>query len=203
VSGRHIATVLGGKVRVGPVNGRKFAAVERHLRQCGLSRELRELRQAWFRIPVLKRPQLRASTRLLDQLTKLFAEVISRPEASGSPCDPPCIAEAKQFVRLHLRERLTTRRAAQALHLNEAYFCRLFRRLSGMTFHAYVARVRVEAAQSALLNTYQPISEIAATAGFQSASDYNRVFKAHAGLTPTEFRRRHRRRAASSIGPLV
>lgn len=87
--------------------------------------------------------------------------------APSSPGAPLCIGQAKQFVRLHLGERLTTRQAAQALHLNEAYFCRLFRRLSGMTFRAYLAKVRVEAAQAALVNTHQSVGEIAFAAGDQ------------------------------------
>ncbi len=203
VSGRHIATVLGGKVRVGPATKAQFAAVERHLRRCGLNGELRELRQAWFATPLLQRPQLRAAMRLLDVLAKLFAEVAAHHPPPRLPNDPPCVAEAKQFVRLHLGERLTTRQAAKALHLNESYFCRLFRRLSGVTFHAYLAKVRVEAAQVALSNTHQSVGEIAFAAGFQSMPDFDRVFKANTGLTPSEFRVQHRPRASVSLAATV
>jgi len=192
VSGQHIATVLAGQVRVRPNRKAEFAAVAQRLRRWGLGERLRELRKAWFRTPVLEPSQLRAALRLLDQLAKLFAESIARPSASRSPTDPPCIAQAKQFVHLHLGERLTTRQAAQALHLSEAYFCRLFHRLSDMTFRAYMAKVRVEAAQAALLETHQSVGEIAYAAGFQSLSDFDRVFKARAGLTPSEFRDRSR-----------
>ena len=200
VSGRHIATVLGGKVRVGPSSERKFAAVERHLRRCGLDQELSELRKAWFRVPLLKRSQLRASMCLLDQLTKLFAETIARGPASRSPNDPPCVAKAKRFVRLHLGEPLTTRQAAQAVHLNPSYFCRLFRRLSGMTFRAYLAKIRVEAAQAALLNTHQSVGEIAYAAGFQSMPDFDRVFKTNTGVSPSAFRDQRRPGVSAALG---
>jgi AraC-like DNA-binding protein len=93
-------------------------------------------------------------------------------------------------VRLHLGERLTTRQTAQAVHLEESYFCRLFHRLTKMTFRAYVAQARVAQARSLLLGTRQRIGEIASATGFQSASDFNRVFKAAVGLTPTDFRQR-------------
>jgi AraC-like DNA-binding protein len=36
----------------------------------------------------------------------------------------------------------------------------------------------------------QPIGRIAADAGFQSASDFKRIFKARVGMTPTDFRRK-------------
>lgn len=197
VAGKHIATVLGGKVRVQPVDETQFAALERHLRECGMARQLRQLRTAWIRAPQLTRSQLRASMRLLDVLAQFFAEACVGPAATCCSGDPPCVAQAKQFVRLHLDEHFTTRQAAKALHLSESYFCRLFRRLTGMTFHAYVAQVRVEAVQAALRHTFQSVTEIAFAAGFQSMSDFNRVFKARIGMTPSQFRQR---RAARKTG---
>ncbi|MBI4325235.1 MAG: helix-turn-helix domain-containing protein [Chloroflexi bacterium] len=188
VAGRHVATVLGGGVRVHLAGEAQFAALVRHLRQWGMSRQLRRLRRAWWRTPQLSPSQLRAAMRLLDVLAQLFAQACVRLAATCSSGDPPGVAQAKQFVRLHIGEHLTTRQAAEVSHLSDSYFCRQFRRLTGMTFHMYVAQVRVEAAQAALLNTHQSVSEVAFAAGFQSISDFNRVFKARVGMAPSQFR---------------
>ena len=59
-----------------------------------------------------------------------------------------------------------------------------------MTFRDYVAQARVEQARILLLNRHQRIGQIAAAAGFQSASYFNRIFKARVGMTPTDFRRK-------------
>ena len=189
-AGRHVATVIGGKVRVGRSDAPAFEALLPQLRLHGGKRDLWRLRADYYRVPVLTVQKLRAAVRLLDMLARLFAETLAHPPPPRSPTDPPCICEAKQFVRLHLGERLTNRQAAQALHLEESYFCRLFHRLTKMTFHAYVAQARVEQARTLLLNSHQPIGQIAAAAGFQSASDFNRIFKARVGMTPTDFRRK-------------
>jgi AraC-like DNA-binding protein len=93
-------------------------------------------------------------------------------------------------VRLHLGERITTRQAAQALHLEECYFCRLFHRLTKITFREYVAQARVEQAKTLLRKIHQSIGQIASDVGFQSATDFNRIFKARVGMTPTDFRRK-------------
>ena len=191
-AGRHVATVIGGKVRVGRSGARALEALLPQLRLPGGKRDLRRLRADYYRVPVLTVQKLRAAVRLLDMLGRLFAETLARPPPPRSPTDPPCICEAKQFVRLHLGERLTNRQAAQALHLEESYFCRLFHRLTKMTFHAYVAQARVEQARTFLQNSHQRIGQIAAAAGFQSASDFNRIFKASVGMTPTDFRRKGR-----------
>jgi AraC-like DNA-binding protein len=202
-AGRHVATVIGGKVRVGRSGARAFDALLPHLRLPGGKRDLRRWRAEYYRVPVLTVPKLRGAVRLLDMLARLFAETLAPPSPPRSPADPPCICEAKQFARLHLGERLTTRQAAEAVHLEESYFCRLFHRLTKMTFHAYVAQVRVEQARTLLLNSQQPIGQIASDAGFQSASDFNRVFKASVGMTPSEFRGQRRPRVSAGLGLAV
>jgi AraC-like DNA-binding protein/ligand-binding sensor protein len=202
-AGQHVATVLGGKVRVGRSGARAFEALLPQLRLHRGKRDLRRLRAGYYRVPVLTVQKLRGTIRLLDMLARLFAETLAQRPPPRSPTDPPCICEAKQFVRLHLGERLTNRQVAQALRLEESYFCRLFHRLTKMTFHAYVARARVEQASFLLRSSRQPIGRIAAAAGFQSASDFNRVFKAQTGLTPTEFRNQHRPRVSVSLGMTV
>ena len=70
------------------------------------------------------------------------------------------------------------------------YFCKSFRRSTGLTFTDYVARVRVEQAKQLLINPHQRVSEAAYAAGFQSLSQFNRVFRRVAGEPPTAYRAR-------------
>lgn len=141
--------------------------------------------------PVFTPERIRAAARLLDVLARLFAEVLSPLPPVPLEKRSPRWRQAEEFVQSHLHEHLTTREAAHALNLSEAYFCRMFHRLTGRTFHAYVAEARIEAAKAALQTSEQTVTEVALAVGFQSVSDFNRVFKARASLTPTEFRRRH------------
>ena len=67
-----------------------------------------------------------------------------------------------------------------------------------MNFVEYVARTRFERACKLLRDGDLRISEIAFAAGFQSLSQFNRVFKKFSRKSPTQFRaanrvvRRHR-----------
>ncbi|MGP8252222.1 MAG: helix-turn-helix transcriptional regulator [Terracidiphilus sp.] len=72
-----------------------------------------------------------------------------------------------------------------------------------MTFRAYVAEARLEQARIQLLNSHERIGQIASAAGFQSASDFNRVFKAKVGVTPSEFRDQRRPRVSAGLGLTV
>jgi YesN/AraC family two-component response regulator len=72
-----------------------------------------------------------------------------------------------------------------------------------MTFRAYLAKVRVQATQAALLNTHQSVGEIAYAAGFQSMPDFNRVFKSNTGVSPSAFRDQRRPRVSAALGMTV
>ena len=70
------------------------------------------------------------------------------------------------------------------------YFCKTFKKATGMTFTDYLARVRIEKVKNLLLNPHKRVSEAAYEAGFQSLSQFNRVFRRIAGESPTVYRER-------------
>jgi AraC-like DNA-binding protein len=70
------------------------------------------------------------------------------------------------------------------------YFCKTFKKATGMTFTDYLARVRVEKVKNLLLNPHKRVSEAAYEVGFQSLSQFNRVFRRIAGEAPTTYRDR-------------
>jgi len=76
------------------------------------------------------------------------------------------------------------------MHLSTFYFCKMFKKATGLTFTDYLGRVRVEKAKSLLLNPNLRISEIAYAVGFQSLTHFNRVFRELTGRSPTNFRKK-------------
>jgi AraC-like DNA-binding protein len=192
VLGRHVATILGGKVRLNAASIRQRPGLDRQLRRCGLAGDLRSLQKSYLAIQVMAGAKLKVALRLLDQLAQLFAGAIAQEPISAFPTKPSLVFQIGQFVQQHLGERLTTRQTAAEFHLCEAYFCRRFRQLTGMTFHDYVTQLRVERAKASLLATEARVNEIALAVGFQSASDFDRIFKSIVGTTPSAFRGRRR-----------
>ncbi|MFZ0711738.1 MAG: helix-turn-helix transcriptional regulator, partial [Terrimicrobiaceae bacterium] len=80
------------------------------------------------------------------------------------------------------------RRVAQAVNISSYYFCKMFKRATGLTFTHYLSRVRVERAKSLLLNPNARVSEIAFDCGFTSITNFNRTFKELVGQSPSEYR---------------
>jgi AraC-like DNA-binding protein len=77
---------------------------------------------------------------------------------------------------------------AKASGASVFHFCKVFKKSTGLKFTDYVARVRLEDAKAELLNPNRRISEIAYDVGFQSLTQFNRMFKRIFGQSPTEFR---------------
>lgn len=64
---------------------------------------------------------------------------------------------------------------------------RAFRAATGFTPHAYLINARVNRGR-ALLGEGQPLAEVAYRLGFADQSHFQRVFKAHVGVTPGQYR---------------
>jgi AraC family transcriptional regulator len=64
----------------------------------------------------------------------------------------------------------------------------LFKQITGVTPHVYLANLRLERARKLLVDTQYPVSEIAAMVGYQSQSHFTKIFKSVTGMTPRVFR---------------
>lgn len=77
---------------------------------------------------------------------------------------------------------------AKAVNTSTFYFCKLFKKETGLNFTEYLSRVRIEKAKNLLLNPNLRISEVAFDVGFQSLTHFNRIFRRIAGESPTQYR---------------
>jgi AraC-like DNA-binding protein len=128
-------------------------------------------------------PELRAAYFNSRLLSTREHDVVRQDNA-----EPPVIAKAKEFIREHQAENLSLGQVAKAVNTSTFYFCKMFKKVTGVNFTDYVSRVRIEKAKDLLLNPNLRVSEIAYEVGFQSLTHFNRVFKRILGQSPTEYR---------------
>ena len=102
--------------------------------------------------------------------------------------EPPVIKRAKEYIREHQAEKLSLSSVAKAVNMSAFYFCKMFKKITGINFTDYLSRVRIEKAKNLLLNPNLRVSEIAFEVGFQSLTHFNRVFKKILGQSPTDYR---------------
>lgn len=72
--------------------------------------------------------------------------------------------------------------------INATHLSEKFKQVTGVKFVDYIACARFENARKLLATPDLTISDIAFTAGFQSLSQFNRVFKRLCGKSPSEYR---------------
>lgn len=72
--------------------------------------------------------------------------------------------------------------------MNEAAFCRYFKEHTGKTFTQYVLDMRIGYACRLLADSGMNVSQISVACGFETLTNFNRVFKRITGTTPTDYR---------------
>ncbi|MCR6484974.1 helix-turn-helix domain-containing protein [Amycolatopsis sp. OK19-0408] len=113
----------------------------------------------------------------------------------AAPAEDAATALARERVERYLREhaddpRLDAERVAAACAMSRRT---LYRVLGEDGVAARLRRIRLERARAMLVAApHRPIAAVAAACGFESDSGFHRAFRAAAGCTPGEYRRRHR-----------
>jgi AraC-like DNA-binding protein len=117
--------------------------------------------------------------------------------------EPVEIWRARSFIGEHAGEELSLARVAKAVHISPNYLSEKFKEVTGINFVTYIARTRYEKARTLLHNSDLRVSEAAFAAGFQSLSQFNRVFKKFCGKSPSEYRAMTRAKANEPARTLV
>jgi AraC-like DNA-binding protein len=107
---------------------------------------------------------------------------------NGHRAEPVEIWKARNLIHEHSDEELSLTRVAKSVHVSPNYFSEKFKEVTGENFVHYIARTRTERARELLQNPNLRISEIAFAVGFQSLSQFNRVFKKLSGESPSAYR---------------
>lgn len=156
----------------------------------GVDLDNERARDAFFATPVVPRPKLDSVAELLGVFAEHLAIKSNQVAMQQANAEPPVITKAKQFIEEHYTEEISLGQVAAAVHTSLFYFCKIFKKHTGINFTEYVSRVRTEKAKGLLLNPNLRVSEIAYEIGFQSLTHFNRVFKKIVGESPTAYRAR-------------
>lgn len=77
---------------------------------------------------------------------------------------------------------------AKRFNMSPNWFSTRFKKVTGMGFHEYLVRVRIQFACEALEKTNKSITDIAYECGFGESGYFSRVFKQLVGKTPRQYR---------------
>ncbi|MFO0869204.1 MAG: AraC family transcriptional regulator [Pirellulales bacterium] len=95
------------------------------------------------------------------------------------------------YIRQHHQVRLTVEQLAARARLSPRQLHRKFRDVFGLSVQEFLIKTRLQAASDALLQSDQPIAQIAVDFGFCDQSAFTQLFRKHIGMTPRRFRQRY------------
>lgn len=171
---------------------REVNRVRHLLERGGVSLAAGEVGRLCGRGMVVETERRQALRRMLEMAAGHLVKELSLELFQKGGDLPPSIHRACQLIRERFRDDPTQEEIARAVGLSTGHFSRVFHRRTGLRFKEYVNEVRLRQTQRDLRDTDEPVTRIAFAAGFRSISQFNRQFKGHTGLSPREFRKRHR-----------
>lgn len=92
------------------------------------------------------------------------------------------------YVDSHYAEEISLDSIAERFHINTAYFCKLFKSVTGKTFIEYLTDKRIEVARKLLKTTDMKTYQVAEKTGFQTPEYFSKIFKKMTGYSPKEYK---------------
>lgn len=101
------------------------------------------------------------------------------------------ILKVKEYINKHYTEEIRLADMADLVGMSTTSFSRFFKLRSGKTLSDYVVEMRLGVAARQLVYTTNSVSEICYGCGFNTLSNFNRLFRKYKGCSPTEFREKY------------
>ncbi|RYY58374.1 MAG: AraC family transcriptional regulator [Chitinophagaceae bacterium] len=98
------------------------------------------------------------------------------------------MARIYNYIMQHYNKPVTLEEVAGQAHMTPQAFCRYFKKHTRHTLFSFLNEVRInEACKQLTEGAYESISAIAYNCGFNSITNFNRVFKTTTGSSPSEY----------------
>ncbi len=101
------------------------------------------------------------------------------------------VNEVGNYVQHHLSEPVDVEKLAKAMFMSRTYLSTKFKKETGMTLTDFFLKEKTEEAKRLLRYTDKQLTAISTYLGFSSQSHFANTFKKYAGISPSEYRRKH------------
>ena len=102
------------------------------------------------------------------------------------------IQNACNFIKQNSRDAISQKDAAEVSGYSPYYFSRVFKEYTHESFSEYLTRTRIQNALALLYQEDIPITDVAYMSGFQSLSNFSKVFRSVMNCSPLQYRNMHR-----------
>lgn len=149
----------------------------------------------WDRFEVfLKAVQAARSDDQLLAASMQFLGGIKRAAKREAPAVPHDLDELNRRIAARLPGKVTLKEVAAELGQHPTAITHRLQRRLGVSFSEYVGRMRVDAAKDLLRRTRLGAGEVARRVGARDASNFSKLFRKFAGMSPLEYRKQFGRK---------
>lgn len=132
---------------------------------------------------------------LLDQLAHSTEyEPLTSPGYSNTmkPSETKRMQVVHSFVMENSRETISLHAVADRVGMSPSAFSRYFKLHANKTFSEFITEIRVGQACKLLMEDNLNVTQISYDCGFQTQSNFNRLFKQVTTLTPSQYKKSYR-----------
>lgn len=94
------------------------------------------------------------------------------------------------YLKAHVKERITVSDVCAALHYNKSYLFKQFKKATDCGVMAYFTHLKLAEAKKMLKNSSLSVAEIATVLAFDSSNYFSKAFKKETGMTPSDYRKK-------------
>jgi AraC-like DNA-binding protein/ligand-binding sensor protein len=189
IAGIRAGYLVFGGIRTSPAKSSTLSKAAHLLRKNGIAFEEDRLRQCFEGTREVPTQNLEAFQRLIQLFVRQIALKITDQLGTPDASMPPMVNKACKFIRANaMLENISLEEVARHCGVSSGHLSRMFHHSTGLTFREYLAQVRVEHARGLIVRTNRSVTEIAYESGFQTLSQFHRVFLKAFGVPPGKLR---------------
>ena len=188
VQGRHVATISSGQVLPEPPSVPGFQRLLKRISWLDCPKSV--LKRAYFKSPYLPKEKINYVMKLLELFAWQLCDSLQKIRELEAKLDRDEIRRAKEFISENSdNPSLGLADVATHVGLSVAHFSHVFKQETGIAFVQFVQVARVDAAKKLMKDTSRSITEICFSCGFNSVTNFNRVFRHIEFCSPRQFRK--------------
>lgn len=123
---------------------------------------------------------------LLCELYELSCDIVESKQMI--PVQDTDVNNAIIYIKNHFKDSISIDSLCNEVCLSKFYFCKIFKKHTGITVHQYINEYRINKSKELLSYSKLSINSVAAEVGFKSVLTYIRCFEKSMRMTPSEYR---------------
>ena len=100
--------------------------------------------------------------------------------------------QASSYVLERMDKRITIREIADQMHVSQTQLKNSFRNYYGNSVYKFIRTKKMQKAAALLAEGRLSVMEIAGMSGYENCSKFAAAFRGEYGMSPSDYRRRHR-----------